>query len=282
MTACLSGRGFCQGPASTGHRCLDCQKAALAPRPVGGPASITNATIRPAITPAAVPAAVSPAAPPPRAGTPAPVGGPGATGRPAPVTPPATVAPAGGSDAPRVVYRGDSRLLTDLPRGFEARVPLELEAARDFIRLYTGVKQLKDCAFAEDVRKRRITLESDSPTAVHTPVDLVRLIIASRIPGPAVSTDPDVACGGYASGRQIYRIDTSHLRVVPWSEAVPGMAQRQTSFWPQLLLNRDARSLDDATTIAVWNVKGGDTREVMFLTPIPRDTIATHTSATAA
>jgi hypothetical protein len=176
---------------------------------------------------------------------------------------------------PDHVYRGDTRtLISEIVSDrktqfnkFEAWVPFTIEQARDFIRLCTGAKDLKDCNFLRMVERAQFALADKSLEGVtRTPLDLMEWIIRSKQRGPSISTEPTEACGGYANG-YIYEIDTRDLKEVAWRKAVPTMkATLGEKRWPRLLL--DADTVDQANTIAIHNIKG-DTKEVSFLTTIP-------------
>jgi len=168
--------------------------------------------------------------------------------------------------ASKTVYRADSRSKSQLPKGFETWVPeLTLEDRRDYLRVNVGVKKTAECSetFKGLVAKKSLEVNEKS-----SPSDLMRLIITEKSKKrPTISTDLEEGCGGQISkGHYIHRIEIEGLKDVDWKKAVdPKVSVNALS--PKLFL--DADTLDEATQIAVWNHKGGATKEFTFLTNIP-------------
>ncbi|MDF3981007.1 hypothetical protein P3W23_03185 [Luteibacter sp. PPL554] len=197
------------------------------------------------------------------------------TGTPAMVRGPAAVA-----GAPRLdyVYRADTRSMDSLKNGFVPRYDLmSVDDLRELVRVFAGVKTLADSALGSHIRLRPTgplngplmdALGKENSGASLNALDLHRHIIQANPRGPWVSADPDKACGGYAGGRSIYRIDMRYMRVVPWREAVPGA--KGGRMWPHLLI--DGRTVDDAKHFAL-HASIGATREVTFLGTIPAEWI---------
>ncbi|HWG79252.1 MAG TPA: hypothetical protein VN681_05725 [Stellaceae bacterium] len=161
-------------------------------------------------------------------------------------------------------------------KGFVAGVPLTIEQARDFIRLYTGIKQLHQCNFLHLVRGGQLVLENNTidprQRVARTPLDLKEYIIRSKLKGASISTDLTENCGGYASRPWRYRIDLGVLEERPWSAAGPNVVLPpliSRSQMPTLCLNEP--ELGTATWIAILMPPGADSRELTFFTEIPRE-----------
>jgi hypothetical protein len=183
------------------------------------------------------------------------------------------------------VYRGDTRRpeLLFAQGGFKAWEPLTIEEARDLILLYTGLKSLSNCCFADKVKKGLISLETTSETAKRTPLDLSQLIIRSKQRGPSISTEPTEGCGGYSSG-YIYKIDCSGMDPVDWEMAVPGLeVSSKSTWWPTLCLD-SSTTLSSTSSIAIKSKsqKGGVEEVTFFNSIAPERTILQKKPATEA
>jgi len=197
------------------------------------------------------------------------------TGAPAMVRGPAPV-----TGQPRLdyVYRADGRSMESLAKGFVPRYDaMTVEDIRELVRVFAGVKTLAESTLGAHVRLKPTgpfngpladALGKENSNARLNALDLHRHIIQQNPRGPWVSADPDKACGGYAGGRAIYRIDMSQMRVVAWKDAVPGA--KGGRMWPNLLL--DGKAVEDSSHFAL-HATVGSTREVTFLGTIPREWI---------
>jgi GNAT superfamily N-acetyltransferase len=170
----------------------------------------------------------------------------------------------------KIVYRADSRSKSQLTKGFETWVPeLTLEDRRDYLRVNVGVKKTDDCSqtFKGLVSKKQLEVNEKS-----SPSDLMRLIITEKSKKrPTISTDIEEDCGGQISkGYYIHKIEIAGMKEVDWKRAVDSKVV-VNALSPKLFLDKD--TLDEATQIAVWNHKGGATKEFTFLTNIPANCI---------
>lgn len=174
-----------------------------------------------------------------------------------------------GIDRLDYVYRADTRSIGDLKNGFVPRYDrMSVNDLRELVRVYSGAKTLGQSSLSAHLKPGGVELESNDPNMRRSALDLHQYIIQKNPRGPWVSTDPDKACGGYAGGRSIYRIDMGKMKPVPWEKAVPGAKQAKLA--PHLLM--DGETVDSSSCFAL-HARVGATREVTFLGGIPREWI---------
>ena len=242
MAECLSRAKWCKGPGGFGSKCRACEKAEAGTgsqsksAPPGRPQPVVREPVRPV-----APARVTPVA----------------RVQVTPVVQPVLVAPTAVTQTfYRAVKSGPKVYLGR--NGFQPRVDIGLVQIRRMMR-----NLFDRTTLSVDIPSRAVILHEAYKSRLDwTPLDMVREIKKEKSDStPQISTDLEPACGGYAPGNYVFRIEYTGLYLNKainnnendWSPTVK----------PKLVSNQTMIDTSDLLAIAC----GG--KEVAFLTGIP-------------
>ncbi|HEX2884902.1 hypothetical protein [Vineibacter terrae] len=180
-------------------------------------------------------------------------------------------------------YRADDRPPADLKKdnGFKPWYEItDAAVLRQLMEFVAGTRTWANCSFKPLCEKYRFDFPPSTTSPMGkgaqvltvTPATFHEWIIRSKDRGPSVSTAPEETCGGYASGRWVYRVNSDDLDVYTWSVAVPGSNVATNARTPSPCMN--SNNLAVATKLAIKGNFG--VKELSYLYAVTPDQISVY------